>query len=98
MNPLVAIETALTRADPDGAVPGVLNADERVDLDTMLAAYTRNGAWLMHQEDLVGSIEVGKAADVVVLEKNLFELTAREIADVRVLRTLIDGETVYRAP
>jgi hypothetical protein len=98
MNPLVAIETALTRADPDGVVQGVLNADERVGLDTMLAAYTRNGAWLAHQEDVVGSIEVGKAADLVVLEKNLFEVTAGEIADVRVLRTLIDGETVYRAP
>jgi predicted amidohydrolase YtcJ len=93
----VAIETALVREDPDGVVQGVLNADERVGLEAMLAAYTRNGAYVMHQEVVVGSIEVGKAADVIVLEKNLFELPPREIGSVRVLRTLIDGETVYRA-
>jgi predicted amidohydrolase YtcJ len=97
MSPLVAIQTALTREDPDGVVRGVLNADERVGLDAMLAAYTRNGAYLMHQEHVVGSIEVGKAADVIVLEKNLFEVPPREIGSVGVLRTLIDGETVYRA-
>jgi predicted amidohydrolase YtcJ len=97
MNPLVAIETALIREDPDGVVEGALNADERVGLEAMLAAYTRNGAYVMHQEVVVGSIEVGKAADVIVLEKNLFELPPREIGSVRVLRTLIDGETVYRA-
>jgi hypothetical protein len=97
MNPLVAIETALTREDPNGVVPGVLNAGERVDLATMLAAYTINGAFLMHQEESVGSIEVGKAADLIVLEKNLFDVAAHEIGDVRVLRTLVDGETVHRA-
>jgi hypothetical protein len=50
MNPLDAIETAVTRQDPSGRVDGVLNEDERVPLETMLAAYTRNGAFLMHQE------------------------------------------------
>ena len=85
------------RAEPEGNVEGVLNADERVDLDTMLAAYTINGAHIMHHDAFTGSIEVGKAADLVVLDRNLFELPPDEIGGVTVLRTLIDGETVYRS-
>lgn len=41
---------AITRQDPDGKIPGVLNASEGVDLATMISAYTIEGAWLMHQE------------------------------------------------
>jgi len=96
MNPLLAIQVALTRSDPSGVAQGVLNAAERVDLDTMLAAYTINGAYTMRHDALTGSIEIGKAADLVVLEHNLFEIPADEIGDVRVLRTLIDGNTVYQ--
>jgi hypothetical protein len=97
MNPLLAIQVALTREDPEGQLPGTLNARERVDLDTMLAAYTIHGAWAMHQGDRTGSIEVGKAADLAVLDRNLFDLPPNEIAKATVVRTLIDGETVYSA-
>jgi predicted amidohydrolase YtcJ len=95
MNPLLAIETALTRSDPTGRIPGVLNEAERVSLADMLAAYTINGAYLMHQETLTGSLEVGKAADLVVLERNLFDIPPQEIGEVAVTRTLLDGETVF---
>ena len=67
MNPLLAIETAVTRSDPTGRIAGALNESERVSLPDMLAAYTINGAYLMHQEKDTGSLEVGKAADFVVL-------------------------------
>jgi predicted amidohydrolase YtcJ len=97
MNPLLAIQVALTRQDPAGGFEGVLNADERVDLATMLAAYTINGAHVMRHEARTGSIEVGKAADLIVLEQNLFELAPEEIGGIAVVRTLIDGETVYRS-
>jgi predicted amidohydrolase YtcJ len=97
MNPLLAIEVALTRQDPDGGDADVLNAAERVDLETMLAAYTLNGAWLMRQERETGTIEVGKAADLVVLERDLFTVPAEEIGGVAVSRTLIAGRTVYDA-
>ncbi len=73
----------------------VLNESERVSLATMIAAYTINGAWLMHQEDKVGSIEPGKQADIVVLDHNLFEIPAVDINEVQVVMTLLDGETVY---
>lgn len=95
MNPLLAIETAVTRSDPTGYIAGVLNEAERVSLADMLAAYTINGAYLMHQENLTGSLEVGKAADVVVLARDLFKIPPQEIGEVAVTRTLLEGVTVY---
>jgi predicted amidohydrolase YtcJ len=94
-NPLWAIETAIRRQNPIIDEDAVLNAAERVDLATMIDAYTINGAWLMHQEDEVGSLEVGKRADLVVLARNLFDLPPREISDVPVLMTVLDGEVIY---
>ena len=97
VNPLDAIETALRRQDPDSRVPGTLNAEEAVTLDTMLAAYTREAAWLMHQEDLVGSIAVGKRADLVLLSRDLYRIPVQDINSTTVQMTLFDGEVVYRA-
>jgi predicted amidohydrolase YtcJ len=98
VNPLLAIETAVRREDPSGAIEGVLNAGERVDLATMIAAYTIDAAWLMNHEDIVGSIEEGKRADLVVLDRNLFEIAPADIGDVQVLFTLVDGKVVYERP
>ena len=98
LNPLPAIETALTRQDATGKIEGTLNANEAVSLDTMLRAYTANGAWLMHQEDETGVIKPGMAADLVVLEKDLFSIAAEEIGEVTVTMTLFEGQIVYRRP
>lgn len=98
LNPLPAIETALTRQDATGEIEGTLNANEAVSLDTMLRAYTANGAWLMHQEDETGVIKPGMAADLVVLEKDLFSIAAEEIGEVAVTMTLFEGAIVYRRP
>lgn len=95
MNPLLAIETALTRSDPAGNIEGVLNAEERVSLESMIEAYTKNGAWLMHQEQLTGQIQVGKKADLVVLSENLFGLPPEKIGEVEVVATYFDGREVY---
>jgi len=96
-NPLDAIETAVRRQDSLAEDGPVLNENERVSLATMIDAYTINAAWLMHQEDAVGSIEPGKKADLVILDRSLFDIPATEISDARVLETLLDGETVYAA-
>ena len=95
MNPLLAIEVAITRQDPYTNDGPVLNADESVDLETMIAAYTINGAYLMSLEDKQGSIEVGKRADLIVLDRNLFEIPAAEINEADVTMTIFDGRTVY---
>ncbi len=88
----------MRRQNPDAEDGDILNADERVDLATMIAAYTINGAYIHKQDDLVGSIEVGKKADLIVLDRNLFDLPAHQINEAKVLMTLFDGTVVYQQP
>jgi predicted amidohydrolase YtcJ len=97
MNPLVGIQVAVTRQPLDGSKPPV-QPGERITLAAAIAAYTRNAAWAAREDALNGTIEVGKAADLVVLEKDLFAIGVREIHKVGVLLTLLDGEPVYRDP
>lgn len=77
----------------------VMNASERIGVRDMIAAYTINGARAMRQEDVVGSLEVGKAADLAVLDRNIVELydsdNAAEIIGTEVEMTIFDGEVVY---
>jgi hypothetical protein len=105
LNPLDAIEVAILRQDwmANDALSNeelsqldVLNRSERVDLDTMLKAYTINAAWSMHQDSVTGSLTPGKRADVVVLSKDLFAIPAQRISTVQVEQTFIDGELVYQ--
>jgi len=95
MNPLLGMQIALTRQPYDGRQPA-LQPQERVDLAAIIAAYTRNAAWLAREEAIDGTIETGKAADLVVLERNLFDVPPARLREVRVLLTLLDGRVVYR--
>jgi predicted amidohydrolase YtcJ len=95
LNPLHAIEVAITRQDPYSNDGPILNEAERVDLKTMIDAYTINGAYQLGLEQEQGSIEVGKRADLVILDRNLFELPASEINEAKVMMTIFDGRTVY---
>lgn len=72
--------------------------DERLDLPTALAAFTMGSAYVNHLDRETGSIEVGKLADVTVIDRNLFEQPVEEIADARVMQTFVEGERVYAAP
>ncbi|MDA9797258.1 amidohydrolase [Luminiphilus sp.] len=105
LNPLDAIEVAVLRHDwqANDALTNdelsqldVLNRSERVDLDTMLKAYTINAAWSMHQEALTGSLTPGKRADIVVLSDDLFAIPPQLISTVKVEKTFIDGQLVYQ--
>ncbi|MBV7470428.1 amidohydrolase [Aeromonas sp. sif0611] len=77
-------------------------ASQRTSLTEMLAAYTINGARAVRQEAITGSIEAGKSADFIVLDRDLFALvkagTPEQIAQTRVEQTVFMGETVYRKP
>ena len=96
LDPLVSIETAVTRQDPYGPSELKATTHEAVDLETIIAAYTINGAWLMHREKVTGSIEPGKLADVVIFDSNLFEIAAEAISDAKVDTTIYNGRVVYR--
>ncbi len=97
MNPLEAIQVAVTRRGVNEAPGPAWLPEESVDLSLMLAGYTINGAYVNFEEAETGSIEVGKAADLVVLDRNLFETPAHEIHQAKVLLTVLEGKAVYRA-
>lgn len=86
MSPLEAMQIALTRMHAP---------NERAKLADLIAAYTIAGAWIAGEETFDGSIEVGKAADLVILEKNIFEVEPNELGQVRVMATLLDGAAVH---
>jgi predicted amidohydrolase YtcJ len=96
LDPLLSIETAVTRQDPYGPSELRATTHEAVDLATIIDAYTINGAWLMHREDDTGSIESGKLADMVIYDRNLFEIDAEAISETRVDMTIYNGRVVYR--
>jgi predicted amidohydrolase YtcJ len=97
-NPLDAIQVAVTRRGPDAPPGPAWIPEEVVDLPSMIAAYTTNGAYLSHEEAARGSIAAGKLADLIVLDKNLFRIPPSEIHTVRVLLTLFEGKEIYRDP
>ncbi len=98
LDPLQAIEVGITHRDPGDTVTAPWHPAERVDLPTMIALYTINAAWAHHLERETGSIEVGKLADLVVLDRNLFAVPPSKIHEARVVRTLFEGRTVYQRP
>lgn len=94
-NPFEQMEVAVRRADPalpDGAV---FVPEQRLPLPEAIAAFTINAAWVNGLERDTGSIEVGKRADLAVLDQNLFAIDPRAISDTKVLLTLFEGRPVY---
>ncbi len=97
MNPLDGIEVAITHREPSKGPGPAWLPEERITLPDAIAGYTIRGAYLDFTERETGSIEVGKAADLVVLDRNLFEIPPSQIHEAKVLWTLLDGKEVYRA-
>ena len=96
-NPWPGIEAMVSRRDPYGKRPGALWPEQAIDLATTLRIFIINGAVAGKQADRTGSLEVGKAADFIVLDRNLFNIPVEEIGDTQVLLTVIDGAAVYRS-
>lgn len=97
MNPWTGLEALVTRRNPHAAHPGILAPDEAISLAEALRIVTLNGAHTLQREHLTGSIAVGKSADLIVLDRNLFEIPAGDISDTRVTLTLFQGRIVHRA-
>jgi predicted amidohydrolase YtcJ len=83
VNPFVGLQNAVTR------IP------QQLTLEEAIKAYTINAAYTMRQEDIVGTIEVGKAADLIVLDRNLFNIPTNQIHQAKVLETYLQGELIY---
>jgi len=97
MSPLFNIEIGHTRQEPGSPdAPVQPRESERLDIDTLIRGYTINAAYQLHLEEQIGSIEVGKIADMVVLNGNLFEVEPYEIAKMTVSMTMQNGKLVYQ--
>ena len=95
-DPLIAIQTGITRSASNSG-KDVLWPEERANLENMIASFTINGAYANFLENETGSIESGKQADLIVLDRNLFDLPSEEIAKTNILLTLVEGKEVFRA-
>ncbi len=101
-NPLWEMHVAVNRTAPSAYAYGGGTGDpflphERIDLPNAIAGFTINSAFVNHLDELTGSIEVGKRADLVVLDRNVFDHPVDEIADAEAVLTLVDGERVFDA-
>ncbi len=97
MNPLDGIEVSVTHRQPSKGPGPAWLPQEQIALPAAIAGYTIGGAYLDFTEKETGSIEVGKAADLIVLDRNLFEIPPSQIHEAKVLSTLLEGKEVYRA-
>ena len=92
IGPLVGLYAAVTRKGRSGRV---FAADEALTMMEALAGYTLNAAYLSFEEDIKGSIEPGKLADLIVLDQDLLTVDPEHIMDTRVLETWLGGRLVY---
>lgn len=90
-SPWLAIAQAISREGPKG----VLNADERIDRDTMFYAYTLNAARTIGLDKQIGSLKAGKAADFIIVDRDVFTVDAKSLGETQVLNTYFAGKQVY---
>ncbi|MFD9123883.1 amidohydrolase [Kitasatospora sp. NPDC059571] len=95
-DPLAGIHVAVNRTEPGATHGRVFLPEQRLDLATAVAAYTAGSAHVNGVDD-AGVLAVGRLADLVVLDRDLFTAPAAEIAEARVLETYVGGTRVYAA-
>ena len=97
LSPVMQMEIGHTRqeaGEPDAPIQPL--ESERLDIDTLIRGFTIDAAYQLHMEDEIGSLEVGKKADLVVLNRNLFETDPYEIHKVEAMITLMNGRVVFQ--
>ncbi len=93
-DPLLAVWSAVNRVSTSGKVIG---PEQRISPLDALRAYTINAAYQNFQENMTGSIEPGKLADFVILQENPLTCNPMHIKDIKIVETIVGGQTVYRA-
>lgn len=97
-NPLAAVYLGIRRCLPGQGYndpKNVLDMEERADFRDMINSITINGAYTLKMDDVTGSLEVGKLADMAVLDKDIFSIPLDEILEVQVDMTISEGKIVY---
>lgn len=93
-NQILAIHNAVNRRTESGRI---LGGHQRISPLEAIKAITINGAFQYFEEDTKGSIEEGKLADLVILDRNPLEVDSMEIKDIKVLETIKEGNTIFKA-
>ncbi len=94
-DPWFAMEGMITRQMPGKPELGNVNLNQRIDRETAIEVFTRNGAMLMEQENETGTIEPGKSANFIVINQNILKVPVEKIHMTKVLKTVLKGNTVY---
>ena len=98
LNPWPGVQTAVTRQTSDGEPVGGFVPLQRLSLDDTIRAYTLGAAFAGRREKAEGSLETGKLADFIVLDRDLFKIEPSEIGKTQVLLTVVGGKVVYESP
>ena len=99
ISPVIQIEIGHTRQDPgDPDSPVQPRESERLSIEALVKGYTIDAAYQLHMEEQIGSLEVGKKADLVVLDQNIFDVDPYTIHRTEVDLTMMDGDVVYERP
>jgi predicted amidohydrolase YtcJ len=73
----------------------LLNPDERISVLEAIKAYTVNGAYQLYRDDVIGTVEAGKYADLIVIDRDVFKINPLEIDGIKVLTTIFNGKVVH---
>ena len=95
-NPFHGLYAAVTRQDRNGLPAGGWYAGEALSREEALHSFTLAAAYAAHQEDRLGSLEPGKWADFIILDRDYFKVPADQIDDIQVLETWLAGKRVYK--
>jgi predicted amidohydrolase YtcJ len=94
-SPMTILYAAVTRQTLDGKPEGGWYPEQRLDLETSLRSYTVNNAWAEGEEASKGSLTVGKLADLVIIDRDLFKILPTQLKDAKVLLTMVGGRVMY---
>jgi len=95
INPMLGLYAAVTRQTLKGEPAGGWFPEQRISIQDAIRAYTYNTAYANFEEKIKGSIEMGKLADLVVLDRNLLQVPPREWLNAKVVYTILGGKIVY---
>lgn len=96
LDPMLTIYAAVTRRTLDGKHPDGWVPEQKITVDEAVRAYTLGSAYAEFQDTVKGTISAGKYADIVMLDKNIFEMNPNDIPTTKVVLTILDGKIVYQ--
>ncbi len=94
IDPMKGIYRAVTRDPGDGSCSS-LNENEKLTLSEAILAYTMGSAYQMYREKDLGSLEIGKLADIIVLDRNVFNVDNCELSEAKTILTMMDGKIIF---